>query len=106
VLSALHRQWALLGLRGFSPAELDRARWAVARRYDLRFVSNRDVALELVEAQRLGWGVESLGQIPDLLLALTPADLKHAAAQCKADAAIVIEGDEAIAKAALAKVWP
>jgi zinc protease len=105
VLSRLHRAWATLGLIPVSKAALGRARWKLASSYNLGLQTSSHLAQTLVRAYAMGLSAEMVDQLPELLTSITPEEVKAAAAHCRADSALSLVGDPAVAKAGLKAVW-
>ncbi|MFE8604262.1 M16 family metallopeptidase [Archangium violaceum] len=58
------------------PKLVERARWQVARGYDLRFRTNDSVASRLMELSRLGRSLDYWEKYPEHLAAVTPASMQ------------------------------
>lgn len=105
VLSQLHHVWATLGRVGIGEETLNRARWKLASKYNLRLQTSRRVAETLVRAYVLGLPSDAPSQYPELLMTVTAAEVKAAAAHCRADSALVLVGDPDLARASLNAIW-
>src|SRR5262249_19557665 len=70
-LQAIHEFWDELARRGPDAVELERARWKVARRFNLRFATTRAMVGAVLATRNRGWPLASLDQYPERLAAVT-----------------------------------
>jgi zinc protease len=79
-----------------APDSVERARWQVARGYDLRFRTAASVASRLVELERMGRAPEHWEKYPEHLAAVTPASMQALVRQLSLGReVVVITGDAA-----------
>ncbi|HZH79008.1 MAG TPA: pitrilysin family protein, partial [Archangium sp.] len=106
VAGALEQVLAELGTLEDTPLPPDvveRARWQVARGYDLRFRTASSVASRLLELERMGRSSAYWEQYPERLAAVTPASMQELARQLSLGReVVVITGDAAVLKPQLA----
>ncbi|AKI99152.1 zinc protease [Archangium gephyra] len=75
---------------------VERARWQVARDYDLRFRTNASVATHLMDLTRMGRSLSYWEKYPEHLAAVTPASLQALVQQLSLGReVVVITGDAA-----------
>jgi zinc protease len=105
VLSLIREHWPTPSENDLSEQSIDRIRWGLARRYNLQYATTPALASAVVQIRLQGWSPEVFEEFPDRLLAITPADVKKAANECRKTAAISVLGDEKTIDPALKDVW-
>jgi zinc protease len=104
-LKVIRAYWDGLPAGKFDEQEMNRARWWLAREYNLRFTTTSSIAGEVLAARNLGWGIDSIDHYPEYLAAITKADLQRAFAACHENQVLSIVGDQTAVNAALKESW-
>jgi zinc protease len=104
VLASIRTDFAHLHLRTFTEQQLNRAKWSLAKRYDLRFLTDESIARAALVARLHGQPVSTLDDYPKALLAVTPEKLAEAAKACHAHSVVSVLGDKAVAVNALSAI--
>ena len=105
VLALIREHWPTPSDKDLSEQSIGRIRWNLARRYNLQYTTSPALAHAIVQTRIQGWSPELLEDFPDRLLAITPADVRRAAEDCRQTAALSILGDEKMIQPALKDVW-
>ena len=85
--------------------ELASARWDLARRFNLRFATNRSFAEAILERRTKGWTLASLDRYPARLAEVAASELRSAFATCRITEVLSVIGDEPTVRAALREGW-
>jgi zinc protease len=102
-LRTIHSE--LVGAPRLVKSDLDRGRWAVARRYNLDLVTPDDWVGRAMAVGRRGWDLKSVDDVPHDLLAFDPAPLVAALRRCATEGVVSVVGDETIARRSVAEGW-
>jgi zinc protease len=104
-LKVIREYWDGLPNGEFDEQEMNRARWALARDYNLRFTSTGAIAGEVLSTRNLGWGIDAIDRYPDALASITKADLQRAFRVCRESSVLSLVGDQTTVNAALKESW-
>jgi zinc protease len=102
-LRTIHSEF--VGAERLLRGELDRGRWAVARRYNLDLVTPDDWVSRALSLGRRGWDLKSVDDVPQNLLAFDRARLVAALRRCATEGVVSVVGDETLVRRALAAGW-
>jgi zinc protease len=86
-------------------SELDRGRWAVGTSYNLGLTTTTEWVTQALDAERNGWGLESIDHVPDVLASFNANSVLSALRTCSTDGVLSIVGDETIARRAIKEAW-
>jgi zinc protease len=95
-----------LGGEPITDAEVDRARWVVARRYNLQLATPDDWVTGALDAGRLGWDLGAIDALPGLLSSIDKARLNASLRRCAAEGVVSVVGDQSSIRPQLAAAWP
>ncbi len=101
VLGAARQE--LAGLEDFKPTEDEVAllKWRQGIAWNGSYTTNAELAKELVWMRLADLPADLLQSYPELLAAVTPADLTRLAAECRKTAVLMVSGDPAVVDKAL-----
>ena len=74
----------------YDAALIERVRWRLARRSNLRFSTNESMASVLFFTWNLGWSPATLDDYPRALASIAAADVQGALARCRSNAVITV----------------
>lgn len=101
VLKATREVLATYGREGVPAAELERARSRLLARHAVALNTSHDWVDALLDARVQGWDAASVSRKPELLGAVTAADLQKAFTDCAGRLVMGLIGDEQVARTAL-----
>jgi predicted Zn-dependent peptidase len=89
-----------------SDGDFDRARFAIARQYNLQLATPDDWVTGALEAGRLGWDLANIDDLPRLLSSIDKARLAASLRRCAAEGVVSVVGDQSSIRRAVAEAWP
>jgi zinc protease len=95
VMGLLRAHWKQYAERGFDGAALSQVRWSLSRREWMSMQTSRGMAMRLMDVLTTDGEPLEVGEVGQNIVQLSPADLQHAFAMCRASTVISLVGDEA-----------
>ncbi|HJZ85392.1 MAG TPA: insulinase family protein, partial [Polyangia bacterium] len=105
VLQALRADRDGLAAGSFSDAELDRARWSLARKYEIHYTTSQAIVEAVLEARKRGLELESIQRYPTHLAMVQRGEVQAAFSACRERDVLSLVGPEATLRAAMQAGW-
>jgi zinc protease len=93
-LAAIQKAWDGFPQGQFSDREVNRVRYDLALRFNLRFTTSESIANEIIRVRNLGWPLESVDRYGEELISVGREELTRAFAACHDSAVLTLVGDE------------